>query len=119
MTGSASWSQSQHEYPVFVAALSLIAALPPGEVAGLLRERLAQLTGQQAEIRELISSSLADGVPGLFLIEEEYRLALLQAESAFVDSLIGRITDPGTHWTGAWAEFHGESATAAQQNTQT
>jgi DNA-binding PadR family transcriptional regulator len=102
--------QPQHEYPAFVAALSLIAALPPSEVLDLLRTRLTQLAGQQAEIRGLIGTARADGVPGLFLIEEEYRLALLAAESAFTGSLIQRITDPATDWTGGWARFHEENA---------
>ena len=31
-----------------------------------------------------------------FLVEEEYRLALLEAESAFVEGFVGRITDPRT-----------------------
>ena len=96
----------QHEYPAFVAALSLIAALPPGQVASLLRRRLGRLAERQDEARTLIGSSLASGVPGLFLIEEEYRLALLAAESDFVERLIQRITDPATDWTGGWADFH-------------
>jgi DNA-binding PadR family transcriptional regulator len=100
--------QPQHEYPAFVAALSLIAALPPGEVLGLLRARLERIARQQAEARALIDTSLADGVPGLFLIEEEYRLAVLEAESAFVGRLIERIADPATDWIRGWADFHGE-----------
>jgi DNA-binding PadR family transcriptional regulator len=100
--------QPQHEYPAFVAALSLIAALPPGEVLGLLRTRLERIARQQAEARALIDTSLADGVPGLFLIEEEYRLAVLEAESAFVGRLIERIADPATDWIRGWADFHAE-----------
>jgi DNA-binding PadR family transcriptional regulator len=100
--------QPQHEYPAFVAALSLIAALPPGEVLGLLRARLERIARQQAEARALIDTSLADGVPGLFLIEEEYRLAVLEAESAFVGRLIERIADPATDWIRGWADFHAE-----------
>ena len=73
----------QHEYPAFVAALSLIGALPPSQVLGLLRERQSRLARLEAEARGLIDTSLAGGVPGLFLIEEEYRLALLEADSAF------------------------------------
>ncbi len=50
------------------------------------------------------------GVPGLFLVEEEYRLALLAAETAFVGEFIGKITDPGTDWGSMWAQFHGQGA---------
>jgi hypothetical protein len=105
--------QPQHEYPAFVAALSLIGALPPSQVPGLLHTRLTHLAQQQAEIRGLIDTALASGVPGLFLIEEDYRLALLQTESAFVDGLIQKITDPATDWTRMWSEFHGENAPAS------
>jgi DNA-binding PadR family transcriptional regulator len=104
----------QHEYPAFVAALSLIGALPPSQVLGLLRERLSRLAQQEAEDRGLVDTSLAGGVPGLFLIEEEYRLALLEADSAFTSQLIQRITDPATDWTGQWADFHGENTPATQ-----
>ena len=106
--------QPQHEYPAFVAALSLIGALPPSQVLELLRARLGQLSRQEAEARGLVDTSLAAGVPGLFLIEEEYRLALLAADSAFTSQLIQRITDPATDWTGAWAGFHGETAPTPQ-----
>jgi DNA-binding PadR family transcriptional regulator len=102
--------EPQHEYPHFVAALSLIAALPPGEVVELLGRRLGRLAEQRAEIRELIDSTLAGGVHPLFLVEEEYRLALLDAESVFVERFIERITHPETGWGRLWAEFHGEPA---------
>lgn len=95
--------QPEHEYPHFVAALSLVAALPPGEVVPLLHRRLEALAGQRAEIRGLIDDSLSKGVPELFLVEEEYRLAVLDAESVFVTRFIGQITDPETGWGPAWA----------------
>jgi DNA-binding PadR family transcriptional regulator len=106
--------QPRHEYPAFVAALSVIGALPPTQVLALLRTRLGHLAQQQAEARGLIETALADGVPGLFLIEEEYRLALLQAETAFIDRLIERMTNPATDWIGPWAEFHGENIPAPE-----
>jgi len=90
--------QPEHEYPHFVTALSLVAALPPGEVVPLLRARLEALAGQRAEIQGMIDSSLSQGVPRLFLVEEEYRLALLDAESAFVERLIAEIGDPEAGW---------------------
>ena len=100
--------EPEHEYPSFVAALSLIAALPPSQVVPLLRQRLDRLAGNRAGIREVIGTALAQGVPELFLIEEQYRIALLDAESSFVTDFIGRITDPDNGWGRPWAEFHGE-----------
>ena len=97
-----------HEYPRFVAALSLIAALPPSEVVELLGQRLERLAAQRAEIRDLVDTTLAEGVHPLFLIEEEYRLALLDAESAFVADFVQRITDPESGWGPAWAAIHGD-----------
>jgi hypothetical protein len=93
-----------------VAALSLIAALPPGEVVELLRKRLRRLSEQRAETRHLIDTTLAEGVHPLFLVEEEYRLDLPEAESSFVERFIQRITHPETGWGRLWAEFHGEPA---------
>jgi len=107
--------EPQHEYPHFVAALSLIAALPPSEVLTLLRRRLTRLAEQRAEIRAIIDDTLAQGVPELFLIEEEYRLTLLDAESSFVERFIGRITDPEAGWGPLWAEFHGEPASSEER----
>jgi DNA-binding PadR family transcriptional regulator len=102
-------AEPEHEYPHFVAALSLIAALPPSEVVPLLRHRLDQLHEARAETRSLIDTSLARGVPELFLVEEEYRLSLLAAEATFVEEFIGKITDPQSGWGPTWAQFHGES----------
>lgn len=102
--------QPQHEYPHFVAALSLIATLPPGEVVELLGRRLRRLATQRAEIRDLIDATVAGGVHPLFLVEEDYRLALLDAESEFVERFIEQITHPETGWGRPWSEFHGEPA---------
>jgi hypothetical protein len=96
-------AQPEHEYPHFVTALSLVAALPPDQVVPLLRTRLEALAGQRAEIKGMIDSSLGQGVPRLFLVEEEYRLALLDTESAFVERFIAEIGDPEAGWGPALA----------------
>jgi DNA-binding PadR family transcriptional regulator len=100
----------RHEYPHFVAALSLIASLAPREVVTLLRRRLDRLAEQRVETRAVIDDTLGQGVPALFLVEEEYRLAMLEAESAFVERFIEQIVHPETGWGRMWAEFHGEPA---------
>jgi DNA-binding PadR family transcriptional regulator len=107
--------QPQHEYPHFVAALSLIAALPPGEVVQLLRTRLRRLADQRTEIRTMVDATLAQNVHPLFLVEEEYRLTMLAAESSFVEGFIDRITHPQTGWGRLWAQFHGEPFTADER----
>jgi len=72
-------------------------------VVPLLRARLEALAGQRAEIQGMIDSSLGQGVPRLFLVEEEYRLALLDTESAFVERFIAEIGDPEAGWGPALA----------------
>jgi DNA-binding PadR family transcriptional regulator len=105
----------QHEYPHFVAALSLIAALPPGDVLTLLASRLRRLAAQRAEIRDGIDRALAGGLHPLFQVEEEYRLALLDAESSFVEQFIGCITDPETGWAPMWAQFHDQPEASSER----
>ena len=112
-------AEPPHEYPSFVAALSLIGALPPSEALPLLRQRLIGLAGQRAEIRTLTDDALAKGVPGLFLVEEEYRLALLDAETAFVEKFIKQITDRETGWGPMWAQFHNEPYPPTSEGTDT
>ena len=99
-------AEPRHEYPHFVAALSLIAALPAEEAVGLLRERARRVDDQRHETRRLVSETLAAGVHPLFLVEEDYRLALLDAEAAFIEDFIERITNPHSGWAPQWSEFH-------------
>ncbi|MGF7239079.1 MAG: PadR family transcriptional regulator [Frankia sp.] len=96
----------RHEYPAFVAALSLVGALHPDEVVGLLRERLDRLRQARDDCQAEIDTARGLDVHPMFLIEEDYRIALLVAETAFCDQLIERITDSGTGWRPAWAEMH-------------
>jgi DNA-binding PadR family transcriptional regulator len=98
--------EPEYEYPHFVAALSLIAALPPAEVVDLLRARLTRLRDEAAGTRRLVAETLDGGVHPLFLVEEDYRLTLLDAEIAFVERFIDRITDPEDGWQQPWAAFH-------------
>ena len=108
--------EPQYEYPHFVAALSLIAALPPDEAVELLRRRLARLAAQHAELRGGIDHALASGLHPLFQVEEEYRLALLEADSAYTEGLISRITRPETGWRQTWAHFHAGRAAPGERN---
>jgi DNA-binding PadR family transcriptional regulator len=101
----------KHEYPSFVAALSLITALPPAEVATLLARRAEALAEGRDEIRARMDDALAAGLDPVFLVEEDYRLALLDAESAFVARFIEQITQPDAEFGQTWRTFHKETKT--------
>jgi DNA-binding PadR family transcriptional regulator len=95
-------AQPRQEYPHFGVALSLLAVLPPEESAELLGQRLAVLTEQAEEARGVVRKATEDGVLWVFLVEEEYRLALLEAERRFVTNLIESLKDPA--YRRAWHE---------------
>jgi DNA-binding PadR family transcriptional regulator len=98
-------AEPRHEYPHFVTALSLIGALPPADVAALLRRRLhglEELRGQAQGVRE---GALREGVHPLFLVEEEYRIALLDADRAFTAEFLARI-ESTDGWAQAWQSHH-------------
>jgi DNA-binding PadR family transcriptional regulator len=97
--------QPAKEYPQFEAALCLLAILPPDEALALLRQRARLL--EQSAIRlagEIVGIS-EQNFPPLFLVETEYRLALMKAEQTFVSDLIRRIEN-GWGPLDLWRGFH-------------
>lgn len=90
--------EPRHEYPAFAAALSLVVVLPSGEVTGLLRARLEHLAGQAADIEAERDRCTEAGIHPVFLVEDDYRLALLRAEQDFIAAFITKIEDPGYGW---------------------
>jgi DNA-binding PadR family transcriptional regulator len=87
-------AEPQHEYLQFGVALSLLSVLPPVEAVELLTRRLASLVSNVEDIRRTIRSATESGVGWIFLIEEEYRLTVLDAESAFVSGLMNSLQQP-------------------------
>jgi DNA-binding PadR family transcriptional regulator len=79
------------EYPQFEAALCLLPVLPPDEALGLLRQRLHLVEQSVAALSGQLEGVAAQDFPPLFLVETEYRLALLKTDRAFVAELIRRI----------------------------
>jgi DNA-binding PadR family transcriptional regulator len=79
------------EYPQFEAALCLLPVLPPDEALAMLRRRLTRLDADTAEREAHFQLPELKNLPPLFLVESEYRLALLKAEARFVADLIKRI----------------------------
>lgn len=98
------------EYLSFTAALTLVGAMQPDEVAPLLTERLASLTTQLAGSKAARAAAAAEfSLPRLFTIESEYHEALLQAEIDFVRDLADELragTFPDLDAWRAWSAGH-------------
>jgi DNA-binding PadR family transcriptional regulator len=94
------------EYPQFEAALSLLPAVPPAEAVALLKGRSRQLGVIAEEIRAVIEV-VTKIVEPLFLVENEYRLAILEAERQFVDGLLRRIAEDQVY-TRSWRQLHAD-----------
>jgi DNA-binding PadR family transcriptional regulator len=98
------------EYPQFEAALSFMPALPPGDVAGLLRERAQRLQLEIAHIDATLELAHKQRLPRLFLVEDEYRRALREAELAYVEQLAHDIETNTLEGVDFWREIHEQGA---------
>ena len=81
------------EYTQFAAGLALIVHLSPTEAIARLEDRLRALSEQMQEQQSDMEMCRQQGVDQLFLIEDEYRLAQLASEEAWVKQLIGKLKD--------------------------
>nr|WP_284733901.1 MULTISPECIES: PadR family transcriptional regulator [unclassified Dyella] len=77
----------QHEYPQFGVALSLLSVMEPSEAVALLLQRQRAMQAQIETIESMLDQARRDNVPWIFLIEEDYRIALLRAEYGYVSEL--------------------------------
>jgi DNA-binding PadR family transcriptional regulator len=82
------------EHLRFEAALTLLAALAPDEAERLLEIRRHALEQRlAADSARLDAVQRESGLPRLFLLEAEYDLALLRAETEFVGALVAELRD--------------------------
>ena len=92
-------------FPRFEAALSVLGVLPPDEVIPLLQTRVAGLEASIVEYRDEIARSTPH-VPRIFLIETEYTVAMLEAEAAWVRSLLAELVGDTMPGLADWRKFH-------------
>jgi DNA-binding PadR family transcriptional regulator len=113
-----------HEYPQFVAGLSLLPVLPPDQAVALLRYRAVLLSGEckrlEAQLAQVMQQDVPVGFeplpqqligqkfPPLFVVETEYRLALTKAELSFVNDLVRRVDEEGWGPRDLWAELQAQ-----------
>jgi DNA-binding PadR family transcriptional regulator len=98
-------SQPQSEHPKFAAGLSVLAALPPLEAITLFQTRLGLLEKSIAGRRAALAEHGKE-LPRLFLIENEYAVAILEAESAWVRSLLDELTSGAYPSLAMWQAWH-------------
>jgi DNA-binding PadR family transcriptional regulator len=92
-------STPAREFPEFPAALATMSATTPGEVTRALTARAAALTQR---INEL-SGNTGD-LPRLFLIEDEYAVAMARAELRWVRALIADLERKELFWNRKWID---------------
>jgi hypothetical protein len=99
----------RNEYPEFPAALSFIPMLSDAEARDQLLARRISLGKEIAAMQSLaVEMHESYELPRLFAIEDEYRLAMLEAEHSWVGRVIDDLTSGELFWDRdtitAWAE---------------
>jgi len=99
-------AQVNEEYTEFATVLSFLPVLEPREVQAALQGRLVMLDGVIGR-HEAITRSIGDRLPRVFLIEEEYQLALFKAERDWVAAVVEDFE--AGRFTWKWEDFEGFS----------
>jgi DNA-binding PadR family transcriptional regulator len=94
------------EYPAFMAGLSFLPALEPGEALSALHIRSDVLTVRLAGLKGAMEAARQAGLPRLFELEVEYEEQLLAAELQFVKGLIVDIESGTLDGLEMWKLFH-------------
>ncbi|MEU9123277.1 PadR family transcriptional regulator [Streptomyces sp. NPDC048506] len=101
------------EFPLFPVALSNMLMLSPDEVTPILERRAARLAAQRADL-ERQSAEATTGLPRIALIENEYLLAVLDAEERWLQGVISDLQDGSLTWSPEMlAQFEEASASGA------
>ena len=90
------------EFPDLPAALAFLPVLAPKEVQRQLEARLSTQQEQLANLRAVGEAQLKAGLPRLFLIEDDYRQALLAAEIHWLEGVIDDLREKRLTWSAAW-----------------
>ena len=95
----------EREQPRFEAGLSVLGILPPAEATVLLQARRAALQSQVDEQKAALAET-AEDVPRLFLVEDEYDLAIRTAELTWLDDLLAELAGGTLPGLDLWQSWH-------------
>ena len=94
------------EFTQFEAGLSLLPCLAPEDVLALLDERVQALELVLVAERSVRDHAYEHGLPRLFAVEAEYRIAMREAELAFTRSLAADIRAESLDGLALWHDYH-------------
>ena len=98
------------EFPVFPAAVSFMMVLTPDDVARQLSARATALGEKLAASRAAVKAARSNGLPRLFLLEDEYRQAMMRAEIDWLASVIADLRSKKITWSKDWIRKVAEAA---------
>ena len=99
-------STPQREFTSLEAGLSLMAGLPPDEVARLLSERAERLQIELGALEATHKTVAEMGLPRIFVVESEFRAHMLEAELDYVRTLAADIRSAELPGTNVWRKLH-------------
>jgi DNA-binding PadR family transcriptional regulator len=99
-------SRPSAEFTQFEAALSLMGGLPSDDVVPMLEQRRTLLRIQVTADESMYGLCLEQGLPEVFIVELDYRIALRKTELGYVDDLIRRIRERKLGGIELWEAFH-------------
>jgi DNA-binding PadR family transcriptional regulator len=88
------------EFPEFIVAVSVLFGLAPDDAREQLEVRAERLASELADVQSALSDN--PEVPRLFLLEEECRRAVLQAELKWVRGVVADLREGRLTWTEQW-----------------
>ena len=105
-------STPAREFPEFPAAVSLLALLEPEDALRHLEIRAAALEERMARIDSQLGEAVGEGLPRLFLLEEEYRRATLETELGWVRAVVDDLRAGRLTWSEEWLRGFSEQPAA-------
>ena len=94
------------EYHSLETALALILGLPPDEAIRLLGERVVHLKAELGRTDALLKATGDLGLAEIFVVEEEFRRAMLAAELTYVEGLVTALREDKLSGTAGWRKVH-------------
>lgn len=88
------------DYPEFPAALASLMVLSPEDVTAHLARRSADLRAALDEDRQAMT--VVPDLPRLFLLDEEYSIAVREAELRWVDGVLEALRSGELTWSEEW-----------------